>query len=185
MRPRLLILIFFSLTLCSCSTLGTDMGFVHLSDMQQREGITGTPQNPATLDPFKRYDLVMAANECRYLQMNLPQRWYWKIFVTGANRAENDKSKLTARLLPSVPDWVALPISVTQKEFELNREGVESVLGVANTGPARMAVLELCQEGSPVRVTIQSEVSPMNEQLMQPFGMKPDDPLHSPQSAGE
>ena len=185
MKSKFLLILLLSMGLSSCSTLGTDLGFVHLSDIQQRSGITGTLEEPGTLDPFQRYDLVMAADECRYLQMNLPEKWYWKIFITGANREESDKSKLTARLLPTDPDWQALPLSTTQKEFDLKREGIEGVLGVANTGPTRMAVLELCQEGSPVRVTIQSEVSPMNEQLMQPLGLAPENPYQSPLTAGQ
>jgi hypothetical protein len=166
------ILLFLSLGLTSCRTLGTDLGFVHLTDIQQREGPTGTLAQPAPLDPFKSYDLVMAANECRYFQMNLPQGWYWKLFVTAVNRSKDTSGVLKAGLLPSTPAWAAVPLCLSQKEFDLKTEGEEEVLGVANQGPTRPAVLELCQEGSPIRVTLKSEVSPINGELMNPLGMK-------------
>ena len=172
MNKCFFILLMLSLGLTSCRTLGTDLGLVHLTDLQQREGPTGTLAQPAALDPFKSYDLVMAANECRYFQMNLPQGWYWKLFVTAVNRSKDTSGVLKAGVLPSTPAWEAVPLCVSQKEFDLKTEGEEEVLGVSNKGPARPAVLELCQEGSPIRVTLKSEVSPVSGELMSPLGMK-------------
>jgi hypothetical protein len=184
-----LILLLLSLGLGSCRTLGTDLGLVHLTDLQQREGPTGTLAAPAALDPFKRYDLVLAANECRYFQMNLPEGWYWKLFVTAVNRSKDDEGTLKAALLDSIPAWQPVPLCLSKKEFHLKAEGQEEVLGVANTGPTRPAILELCQDGPPLRVTLSSEVSPINGGLMRPLGMKSPNLFQTPAvhsaSAGE
>lgn len=173
MKKTFPFLLLLSLGLVSCRTLGTDLGLVRLSDIQQREGLTGTQSAPAVLDPFKRYDLVLAADESRYFQMNLPQGWYWKLFVTAVNRSPNIPGQLNARLLPSTPDWEAVPLCLSQKQFNLKAESDQEVLGAANTGPTRPAILELVQTGAPIQVTLQSEVSPMNGELMRPFVMGP------------
>jgi len=147
------------LSLSSCSEVVSDIGLEQVPDIQQRKGPTGTVDQPAVLDPFKRYDLVMAANECRFLTITVPSQWYWKVFLTVANREENRRGRLDAEFLQVNPPWSSVPASAFSKSFDLGREGVQAVLGVGNTGPDRPALLRLCQQGAPLLVTIESQVS--------------------------
>src|ERR1039458_9059623 len=57
----LLVVVCFGLS--SCAEMAKDMGLDEEPDIQQRAGLTGTAANPAVLDPFKKYNLVMAGNE--------------------------------------------------------------------------------------------------------------------------
>lgn len=148
-----------ALSLASCAEVARDMGLSNPTDLEQRVGPTGTADQPAALDPFEHYDLVLAADECRYFAMKLPNKWYWKIYLTVANRDETRRGKLDALILPVNPPWGTLPACVVDKTFDLEREGVQAVLGIGNNGPDRPAILKLCQRGAPLHVTIQSEVS--------------------------
>lgn len=152
-----------SLGLVSCFGLDRDMGLVKLPDLQQRSGITGTQADPAPLDPFKRYDLVMAADECRFFSMKVPSKWYWKIYLTVANREDLRRGGLTATIASATPPWSPLPATSFNKSFDLaGREGDQVVLAVGNTQDDRLAFLQLCQTGAPLHITIQSEVSATN-----------------------
>jgi hypothetical protein len=156
-----------SLCLSSCAEVGRDMGLEEIPDIQQRAGLTGTANQPAVLDPFKKYEIVMAANECRFFQMKVPERWYWKLTLTVVNREEHGQGRLVAEIIqPNLP-WAPLPNTTFSKTFQLNREGVQAVLGVGNSGTDREAILRFCQEGSPLRITLQSQVS-STSQLMGP-----------------
>ena len=70
------------LSLCSCAEISKDVGMDEVPDVEQREGPVGTPDQPFLLDPFQKYDLVLAANECRYFQLKLQGKWYWKVAIT-------------------------------------------------------------------------------------------------------
>ncbi|HEY5039679.1 MAG TPA: hypothetical protein VIJ93_11455, partial [bacterium] len=112
-------------------------------------------------------EIVMAANECRFFQMKVPERWYWKLTLTVVNREEHGQGRLVAEIIqPNLP-WAPLPNTTFSKTFRLNREGVQAVLGVGNSGTDREALLRFCQEGSPLRITLQSQVS-STSQLMGP-----------------
>jgi hypothetical protein len=156
-----------ALCLGSCAQVARDMGLEEVADIDQRAGVTGTQARPAVLDPFKKYNLVMAANECRFFQMKVPSRWYWKIYLTVVNREENRSGRLVAEIAPSDPAWSSLPDSRFGKTFVLEREGVQAVLGVGNSGPTRVAYFKLCQEGPPLHIAIESQVS-SNAELLGP-----------------
>jgi len=145
--------------LSSCAEVAKDMGFDVPSDMEQRTGPAGTQNDPAVLDPFQKYNFVMAANECRFFMMKVPEKWYWKIFLTADNRDAKRKGQLSAEIISTNPPWAPLPDSVLNKNFDLDREGVQAVLGIGNQYPKRIAVFKLCQSGAPVHVTIASQVS--------------------------
>ncbi len=59
--------------LSSCAEMARDMDIDGATDVQLRSGLRGTTKDPAALDPFQRYDLVMAANECRTFTMKVHQ----------------------------------------------------------------------------------------------------------------
>ncbi len=177
-RGRKHLLLFAGLSLmtsflASCAEVARDMGLSNPTDIEQRVGPTGTPDQPAALDPFERYDLVLAADECRYFAMKLPNKWYWKVYLTVANRDESRRGRLDALILPINPPWASLPACVLNKTFTLEREGVQAILGIGNNGPDRPAVLKLCQQGAPLHVTIQSEVSSTSS-LLGPDAREPD-----------
>jgi hypothetical protein len=155
-----------ALSLTSCTGIARDMGLEEVPDYQQRSGITGTADQPAVLDPFKSYDLVMAADECRFFQMKVPADWYWKVFLTAANPDQSRSGKLRAQILQSDPPWGALRATSFEKEFDLTREGDQGALAVVNKGDTRVAIMKFCQQGAPLHITIQSQVSAMND----PFG---------------
>jgi hypothetical protein len=148
--------------LCSCAEIARDMGFVHDSDLQMRSGISGTETNPTPLDPFQTYSLVMAADECRFFTLKVPSGWYWKLFLTVANRDETRRGQLTAEIPQVDPAWAPLPASSFKTSFDLGREGSQAVLGIGNPGPSRTALFRLCQNGAPLRITIESQISATN-----------------------
>ena len=158
-------LLFFSvlsvviLGLSSCAEMAKDMGLDEEPDIQQRAGLTGTMANPAVLDPFKKYNLVMAANECRYFTMKVPEHWYWKIYLTVANRKVGQSGHLEAEIAQTNPPWGALPATSFKKTIELEQGGVQAVLGVGNEQATRPALLKLCQDGVPLKIAIESQVS--------------------------
>jgi hypothetical protein len=143
----------------SCAEMARDMGIDDVTDVQLRSGLTGKENSPATLDPFKKYDLVMAANECRYFMMKVPSNWYWKVYVTAASRKENAEGRLSADISQQNPAWDSLDGTTFSKKMILRNDGDQALLAVGNTAPTRYAVLRLCQEGAPVYVTIESQVS--------------------------
>ena len=148
-----------ALSSLSCAGLARDMGIEDVPDVKLRSGPAGTLENPVPLDPFKTYNLVMAANECRFFQMKVPDHWYWKVYLTAASPRENQKGDLMASIAPLNPPWASLNGTSFAKTFNLNHEGVQAVLGVGNPGEARVAILRLCQDGAPINVTIESQVS--------------------------
>ena len=105
MKFRILIAAVLLLGLSSCSEMAKDIGLDHVPDLQQRSGPVGTLDNPAVLDPFKKYDFVMAADECRFFMMKVPEKWYWKIFLTAVNREDDRKGKLATEIIPVNPPW--------------------------------------------------------------------------------
>ena len=153
------------LFLSSCAEVAKDMGFDQPSDIEQRTGPAGTENNPVVLDPFRKYNFVMAANECRFFMIKVPEKWYWKAFLTAVSPESSRRGKLSAEIVPTDPPWTSLADCVMGKNFQLDREGVQAVLGVFNRYPKRPAVLRLCQEGAPVHVTINSQVSIVTETL--------------------
>ncbi len=152
------ILSLFALSLSSCAELNKDTGLQKVPDEQLRSGPTGTLLNPAPLDPFKKYNLIMAGDECRYFVMKVPSQWYWKVFLTAVNREDGQEGKLTAGIAQGGIPWVKLPDADFSKVFLLRHEGVQGVLGIANDAQGRQAILELCQEGVPLKVTIESQI---------------------------
>jgi len=154
-----LVLALALLGLSSCAEVAKDMGLDVPSDAEQRTGPAGTENEPVFLDPFQKYDFVMAANECRFFMMPVPEKWYWKIFLTADNRDAKRKGKLSAEMVPVNPTFAPLQDCVMSKNFQLAREGVQAVLGVGNNLPKRPAMLKLCQEGAPLHVVISSQVS--------------------------
>src|SRR6185295_14980609 len=84
-----------ALLLTSCAEVQRDMGLVDdPPDIQQRSGPTGNEDKPAILDPFKKYDLVMAGDECRVFQMKVPEKWFWKVRLTVVSPKENKKGRM-------------------------------------------------------------------------------------------
>ena len=168
MKIKLFLSLFFLLSFCSCAEVARDMGLEEVPDIQLRAGLSGTEDHPATLDPFKKYNLVMAANECRFFHMKVPEHWYWKVYLTVANRKQAQRGTLKAEISQTTPPWGALPNTDFKKDFELDRgEGLQAVLGIGNNSPTRTALLHLCQSGAPLYITIESEVS-TNGQLLGP-----------------
>jgi len=147
------------LFLVSCAEMGRDMEIDGATDVQIRSGLTGTQEAPAVLDPFKRYDLVMAANECRYFTISVPTGWYWKAYVTAACRREASEGRVSALIFPSDPAWASLPGTSFEKTMTLRQDGDQALLAVGNNGPQRNAILRICQEGAPAYITIESQVS--------------------------
>ncbi|HVZ79236.1 MAG TPA: hypothetical protein VHE12_00390 [bacterium] len=147
------------LVLPSCFGLDQEMGLTEVSDVEARQGPMGTLGDPAPLDPFKRYDLVLAANECRVFSLKIPAKWTWKVSLTVANREESRRGQLTADILPKDGGWAPLAGTYLDKDFDLGREGLAVSLGVGNPGDTRTALLQLCQHGAPLRVTLTSEIS--------------------------
>jgi hypothetical protein len=135
------------------------MGLEKPTDLQLRSGLEGTQANPASMDPFKTYELVMAANECRYFRVKVPAKWFWKVSLTVANREDARRGKLAAAIDPTNPNWAPLQGAGFSKNFDLGREGLEALLGVGNPGPDQIAVLHLCQDGAPLHITIQCQIS--------------------------
>ncbi len=160
------------LMLSSCAEVARDMGIDDSPDIELRSGPVGSQSNPSPLDPFKRYDLIMAANECRFFSMKVPERWFWKVYLTGANRRENAQARISAYIGQSDQPFASVPETYFEKTMILNREGDQVVLGVGNKGPARVAILRICQEGAPVHVTIESQVSSTSD-LLGPKGNHP------------
>src|SRR5579872_4017543 len=132
MKLRLLMAAMGLLLLSSCEEVAKDMGLEDVPDLQMRAGLTGTQDNPASLDPFKKYYLVMAANECRYFTMKVPEHWYWKIYLTAANRKTGDRAHLEAEIAQTDPPWAALPATSFKKSLDLNEGGIQVALGVGN-----------------------------------------------------
>ncbi len=159
MKLRLFITALGLLLLPSYAEMGRDMGLVNQPDIQQRTGLTGTQDNPAPLDPFKKYSLVMAANECRFFTMKVPEHWYWKIYLTVANRKAGQRGHLEAEIAQANPPWGALAATSFKKDFDMEQGGIQGALGVGNDHATRMALLKLCQDGVPLRITIESQVS--------------------------
>ena len=149
----------------SCAGVGRDLGMEEVPDIDLREGVKGSQQNPTVLDPFKKYNLVMAANECRFFAMKVPEKWYWKVYLTAANHQNGRRGHLDAQIAPSDPPWGRLPDADFQKTFDLGVEGLQAVLGVGNDGSTRMAFLKLCQEGAPLNVTLESQISATSDLL--------------------
>jgi hypothetical protein len=143
----------------SCFGLDKDMGLTETPDLELREGPRGTLDDPAPLDPFKRYDLVLAANETRVFSLKVPSKWFWKISLTVSNREVAQRGKLSADILPKDGGWVTIPGTYLEKDFDLSQEGLGVMLGVGNPGGTKNALLQLTQQGAPLRVTITSEIS--------------------------
>jgi hypothetical protein len=167
--------------LSSCAEMARDMDIDGATDVQLRSGLRGTQKDPAELDPFKRYDLVMAANECRVFTMKVPTNWYWKVYITAAARKENVESRVSATIEPSSPAWSSLPGTTFEKIMTLRQDGVQAVLAVGNANESREAELQICQEGAPANITIESQVSstasligPDDDSTNHTFGRKSD-----------
>ena len=161
-RPKGLLLLALlsavSWGLASCAGIARDVGIDEGPDLEQRSGAAGTQENPFPLDPFQKYELVMAADECRFFSMEVPSGWYWKATLTAANREQDRRGSLRAEILQSNPPWNPLPATSMSKNFDLAREGVAAILAVGNNGPTRTAYLRLCQDGAPIHITLQSQV---------------------------
>jgi hypothetical protein len=119
----------------------------------------GTEAHPAVLDPFQKYELVMAANECRFFVVKVPANWYWKVYVTAASRREKVEGRLSASINQQDPPWASLPGTTFDKAMVLHSDGDQALLAVGNTAQTRYATLRLCQEGAPVYVNIESQTS--------------------------
>lgn len=163
-------MLLFAVVLPSCSGIARDMGIEETSDLEQREGTTGgSMDNPQPLDPFKRYDIVLSANECRVYSLKIPSKWSWKVSLTVANRTDGRRGRLTADILPKEPSWGELAGCYSSKSFDLGREGSQVLLGIGNPGEDRVAFLKLCQDGAPLKVTMTSQIS-ASKALLGPNG---------------
>jgi hypothetical protein len=163
-KPFFLTCIYFCLSVAvvfslSCAEMARDMGIDDVTDVQMRSGLTGTQNNPAALDPFKKYELVMTANETRFFTMKVPSGWYWKVYVTAASRRENVEGRLSANISQPDPPWSPLEGTSFNKAMVLKNDGDQALLAVGNTAQTRFALLRIAQEGAPVYVTIESQVS--------------------------
>ncbi len=167
------------LCLVSCAEMGRDMGIDDVTEVQMRSGLTGTQANPGVIDPFQKYELVMAANECRYFIMKVPQNWYWKVYVTAACRKEAAEGRLSADISQLEPPWVSLPGTTLSKNMILHHDGDQALLAVGNTAQTRYAILRLCQEGAPVNVSIESQTSSTTN-LLGPDSDNPDSKVLKP-----
>jgi hypothetical protein len=144
------------------------VGLVKKPEVERREGSGGPASLPEILNPFTTYRLVLAGDECRFFQMRVPSKWYWKLYVTAANEDKGMESKLTAAFETSEEGWKPLVPLETHKEFPVADASSQAALGVANDGDDRMLTLKLCQNGSPVIVTLESQVSAYGHALLQP-----------------
>jgi hypothetical protein len=144
------------------------VGLVKKPDIERREGSGGSPSRPETLNPFSTYRLVLAGDECRFFQMRVPSKWYWKLYVTAANEDQGMESKLTATFQTSEDGWKPLVPLETHKEISVADSSSQAALGVANEGDDRMLTLRLCQNGTPVIVTLESQVSAYGHALLNP-----------------
>lgn len=147
------------LCLSSCAEMGRDMGIEDVTEVEMRSGLTGTSAKPGVIDPFQKYELVMAANECRYFIMKVPHNWYWKVYVTAACRKEAAEGRLSADISQLDPPWATLPGTTLSKDMILHHDGDQALLAVGNADQTRYAILRLCQEGAPVNVSIESQTS--------------------------
>ncbi len=159
MIMRLFLISVLCMSLVSCAELSEQLGLTHRTDLEMRSGPSGSLDNPTVLDPFKKYNFVMAADDCRYFQMKVPHDWYWKLFMTVDNHSDLSHGALETAIADVVPPWAALPDSSFRKTFELDQGGVQGVLGVGNPGPDRTALLKMCQSGAPLRIILESQVS--------------------------
>jgi len=154
--------------LWGCASAMKGVGLARKPDVERREGPGGPPGRPEILNPFTTYRMVLAGDECRFFQMRVPSKWYWKLYVTAANEDQGLESKLTAAFETSDEGWKPLVPLETHKEFSVSDASSQAALGVANDGDDRMLTLKLCQNGSPVIVTLESQVSVYGHALLQP-----------------
>ncbi len=159
MLIRLSLIVVMGISLSSCAELSEQLGLSHRTDLEMRSGPVGTLDNPAYLDPFKKYNFVMSAEDCRYFQMKVPHNWYWKLFLTVDNHSDLRHGSLETAIADVDPPWAALPDSSFHKTFELDQGGVQGVLGVGNPGSDRTALLRMNQSGAPLRIILESRVS--------------------------
>jgi hypothetical protein len=145
-----------------------EMGLAQKSDLERRTGSGGSPNRPETLSPFVTYRLVMAGNECRFFQMRVPSKWYWKLYVTAANEETGVEANLTASFETSDGGWQPLVPLETHKEFPVADASSQAALGVANAGDDRMLTLKLSQNGAPIKVILESQVSAYGHAILEP-----------------
>ena len=165
------LLLLMALGLASCAEISPDLKLSDTPEPQLRSGPMGTLEEPFLLDPFKKYDLVMAGDECRYFVVKVPNNWYWKVYLTAVNRSSKRQGVLKAEIVQGKRQWEALPEIPFGKIFELDRESVQGLIGVGNKGLPRFAMLRFCQEGAPLRVTLESQMSAAGE-LMPPESLE-------------
>jgi hypothetical protein len=160
-------LVVFAIQTAGCGAFRA-MGLSKTSDLQRRKGIAGTADAPFVLNPLVPHTIVMSAKECRYFQVQIPSRWYWKVMLTAATRQMGRSAGLEAELLTQGEGWKPVVPYESQKTFLLNADSSQGVVAVANNGPDRVLVLKLCQEGASVKVILDSQVSAFGNALLVP-----------------
>jgi len=110
----------------------------------------------------------MASRECRYFQVQIQSHWYWKVMLTAATRGEGRSAGLEAELATQGEGWKPVVPYESHKNFLLNADSSQGVIALANDGPERTLVLKLCQEGAPVKVILDSQVSAFGNALLAP-----------------
>jgi hypothetical protein len=144
------------------------VGLTRKPDLEMREGSGVPPGRPETLSPFVTYRLVMAGNECRFFQMRVPSKWYWKLYVTASDQEWGAEADLNASFDTSSDGWQPLVPLETHKEFSVSDASSQAALGAANAGDDRMLTLKLCQSGAPIKIILESQVSAYGHALLQP-----------------
>ena len=154
--------------LSGCASAMKDVGLARKTDPEMRSGPGGSPTKPQMLSPFENYRLVLAGNECRFFQIRVPAKWYWKLYVTASNEEYGQEATLNASFDTSEGGWKPLPPLETHKEFAVAESSSQGALGVANDGDDRMLTLRLCQTGAPIKVVMESQVSAYGKALLEP-----------------
>jgi len=144
------------------------MGIASTTDIGKRRGPGGTPEAPFELNPLRSKILVLAAHECRDFQVRLPKDWYWKVTLTASTRGDNSSASLSAELRDEGGGYAPVPPFEKTKSFRLSADSRQGVIALANQGPDRPLVLRLCQDGAPVKVVMESQVSAFGNALMAP-----------------
>ncbi len=168
-------LLFVPMILAGCGTF-RKLGLISAPDIDQRRGVTGTEESPLPLNPLTKYKLVMAAGECRWFQVRVPKRWYWKVTLTAVC-PDKRSGRLEASLDISDGGWKPVVPYETRKVFDLagwSEMGVrvgdsrQGVVAAANIGPERPLVLKICQSGAPVQALLEFQVSAFGDVLLAP-----------------
>lgn len=156
-----------SVLLSGCGVM-VKLGIKSPPDLEQRRGPAGTDPSPALLNPFESSRLVMAADECRTFRVRVPGGWYLKYVITVVNRRDGTPAYFKAGFRVDDPSWAEMVPHPLRKQFFIREGSSQAVVAVANQAKDRDVLLELCQEGPPVEVTLQPETSKVTATFLLP-----------------